>query len=259
MAHLRHLLLLALALVFVYPLPVVALEILELNGGSITFTGGSSVAQVNITGPRLGIVTVQQQVFGGYNFRCDVLGASPCTPGTTQQVGGVGGGGDFLGGTATLDGNTHFLGGSGGGPAFDGLIFSISAFVSIPQFGSISSAVLEAPFGLTGQLFRSGVDCFPNPSVCSAPPFSVPGTPYDLQGQGVFRGAIHRVNVSGFDFWETDSFEFDLQPTPEPATLFLWGTSAASLAAFARRRRHEIREHVRSARRSSARSSFSVS
>jgi hypothetical protein len=239
MAHLRHLSLLTLALVFVYPLPVVALEILELNGGSITFTGGSSVAQVNITGPRLGIVTIQQQVNGGYNFRCDVLGASPCIPGTTQQAGGFGGGGDFLGGTATLDGITHFLGGAASSPAFDGLIFSISAFVSIPQFGSISSAVLEAPFALTGQLFRSGVDCFPNPSACSAPPFSVPSTPYQLQGEGVFRGAIHRVNVSGFDFWKTDSFEFDLQPTPEPATLFLWGTSAAGLGLvrWVRRRR----------------------
>ena len=49
MAHLGFRLLFALALVFVCPLPVVAVEILEVNGGSITFTGGSSTAQVNIT------------------------------------------------------------------------------------------------------------------------------------------------------------------------------------------------------------------
>ena len=52
---------------------------------------------------------------------------------------------------------------------------------------------------------------------------------------------------------------FDLQPTPEPATLLPWSTGAAWLAAFARRRRHKLRERVRSARRSSAHSSFSAS
>ena len=73
MAHLRHRLLLALALLFVCPLPVVAFEILELNGGSISWTSDNpSFALVNITGPRIAISTEEQQVHFGPHFRCTV-------------------------------------------------------------------------------------------------------------------------------------------------------------------------------------------
>jgi hypothetical protein len=48
---------------------------------------------------------------------------------------------------------------------------------------------------------------------------------------------MHRENLSSFgDYWQTDSARFELQPTPEPATLLLWGTGLG-LVRWHRRRR----------------------
>jgi hypothetical protein len=226
----RHLgqILLALALLFVCPLPVVALEILELTGGSISYTMSNALAgfaQVDITGPRIAIWAQENQFDHGYNFRCTILGGSNCSPGATLQVGGGGAGGDFLVGLATLDGVTHGL--TWIDPHVDSLKLFLSASVLIPEFGSISSVVLTAPFVLTGELYRTGFYC-PTPFVCSGD--TALSTTYLLHGRGIFYGAMHRENRSPFgDFWQTDSARFDLQLTPEPATLLLWGTSAAGL------------------------------
>jgi hypothetical protein len=208
MAYLGHRLLLALALVFVCPLPVVALEIqtLELTGGSMSFTMFTRTtpgdAHWDITGPRIALSTVQEQQNSGSLFRCTL--PPNCSPGATIQVGGSGGGGSFYsgGGWVTLDGDTHGLFGAGGDPRFDGgLVLSLSATVLIPEFGSISSVVLTAPFVLTGKLGRTGLDCFDpffNPFVCSGD--TALSTDYLLHGQGVGevrRGALLRRDAPG--------------------------------------------------------------
>jgi hypothetical protein len=248
MAHLRLRLLLALTLVFVCPLPAPALEIhtLEITGGSMSFTMSPGVgtspgpAHWDITGPRIALSTVQDQANSGSLFRCTLLGQFNCSPGTILQVGGGGGGGVFLGGSVTLDGVTHGLNAGGNDPRLDGgLALLISAPVLIPEFGSISSVVLTAPFVLTGTLGRTGLECFHpffNPFACSGD--TALSTTYQLHGQGVFYGAMHRENRSDFgDYWQTDSARYEFQ-APEPATLLLFGTSAAGLglARLTRRR-----------------------
>jgi hypothetical protein len=147
----------------------------------------------------------------------------------------------FLGGIVTLDGVTHGLSGVGG-PGFDGVNLSLSASVLIPEFGSISSVVLTAPFLFTGILGRAGLDCPPDPRLpCSGD--TALSTTYQLSGQGVFFGAMHRENRSDFgDYWQTDSAVYEFQATPEPATLLLWGTGAAGLGLV--RRFRSGRQHA---------------
>jgi hypothetical protein len=88
------------------------------------------------------------------------------------------------------------------------------------------------------------------------PSFSVVGS-RDIQGPRPRLINLFKNELS--TTWKAQDSHFDLQPTPEPATVLPWNTAAAWLAAFARRRRHQLRERVRSARRSSAHSSFSAS
>jgi hypothetical protein len=114
------------------------------------------------------------------------------------------------------------------------LILSVSAFVFVPEFGSIESVVLAAPFVLTGSLNRSGITCISFPFDCSGDPSA--RTLYDLHGEGSFHLALHRQRVSDTDFWVWDSARFDLA-TPEPATLLLFGTSAVGLGLARRLRR----------------------
>ena len=233
MTHPRHYVLLSVILLLMWPLSAAAIEVLLLDGGSITaFTPG--FADVNITGPRTAIGGLQQIVLGPdvYGFTACGLGTGSCSPGTLLQVGGSGAGGDFYGGVI-LDGVSHALGNN---PGFDGLSLSVSASVLIPEFGSIESVILAAPFVLTGTLFRSGGDCGPHaPPGCSGDPFSM--TAYPLQGLGIFHLEMHRASGGSGDFWRWDSAEFALQPTPEPTALLLWGTSAAGLGLVRWRRR----------------------
>ena len=179
---------------------------------------------MNITGPRLSLSTDQQVIAGGsgYGFQfCAGFFVGGCGPGVLS-VAGQGAGSDFIGGTATLDGVSHYMNGLGL-PGFDALSLFVTGSVLLPEFGNIESVVLAAPFGLTGQLLRSGLEsCFPDPFVCSGDPFS--GTLYSLHGQGILHLAMHRQTTEFGDFWVWDSGQFDLQPIPEPATLLLWGT-----------------------------------
>jgi hypothetical protein len=243
----RLVLLFALAFLLVSPHSVRAVEVLTLDGGSITATRISSFADVNVTGPHLAIVAAQQTVLGssGYGIRsCSGPGPFGCAPGTVLQIGGGGVGSDFSG-SITLDGAPHGIIPAAGGPQFDSLILFAFGTVLIPDFGSIESVVLAAPFVLTGTLYRTSRDCFPfNPSnpACSGSPSGFDTlTPYELYGQGTFHGELNRVHLEETDFWLWDSARFDLQPTPEPATLFLFGTSTAGLGLarwFRRGRQH---------------------
>jgi hypothetical protein len=225
------------------PAPALGIQTLEITGGSMSFTMFTPTtpgdAHWDIAGPRIALSTVQEQVNSGSLFRCTL--PPNCPPGATLQVGGSGAGGSFyLGGSVTIDGVTHGLNGGGNDLNLDGgLALSLSASVLIPEFGSISSVVLTAPFVLTGTLGRNGLDCV-GPFTCTGD--RALSTSYQLHGEGVFYGAMHRENRSFFgDYWQTDSARYDFQATPEPATLLLFGTSAAGLTLarlYSRKRAH---------------------
>jgi hypothetical protein len=237
--------LLSVAVLLFLSVPAIALEILEVDGGSITASRSSFFADVAITGPRLGISTLLQLALGpGMGFQACAGPFSGCLPGTVLPIGGFAAGSDFFGGTAILDGVPHLLSGMSV-PQFDTLALITTGSLLIPQFGNIESVVLATPFGLTGQLFRSDVECSFSPPACSGDPFSTPGTAYSLHGQGVLHLSLHRHTIGSGEFWEWDTAQFDFQPIPEPVTLLLWGTGAAGLglARWYRRRTRE-REHA---------------
>jgi hypothetical protein len=220
MGHLCYRLLLALALLLICPLPVVAFEILELTGGTILQHGDGS-ADFALRGPRVAIDVLGETAFH-VRYCIDVWPAPECSTGQ-RQLGGFGFR-DIWGGTATVDGSKSAIPGGGNGPLDDGLILNMSAPVTIPELGNLNASVVTAvvtgTFLLTGTLSHA---C--NPFFGCTTPF--PRTNFDLEGQGTFTLDLHRASYGLLEFWKADSALFELQETPEPATLLLWGTGAA--------------------------------
>lgn len=223
MAHLR-VALLTLALLLLTAASGQAVEILELDHGSMVFDRTINRGATNLQGSRLGI-TGFIHVIGlgpgwGFEACAGAPGLTDCNPGARIATGGTAVGGDVFAQT-TLEGVSHPAGGAEAGLITDGLALGLFGTVLIPAFGDISSVVLKAPFTLTGTLSRN--DCFPASALfCATNPF------YGLHGQGTLTLALDRVTIPpDIEAWRWREATFDLQPIPEPATLVLWGASAA--------------------------------
>ena len=234
----RRLALLTLVLLLALPVSASALEILVLDAGSISDRSPHSLGflDIDIPGPRLsfsGFGQVTPNTGWGYRFCTGSFGS--CAPGSVFPIGGVIGGSEIHG-LATLDGVRNVVA-NNSGPAADALLLAVTGFFPVPPIGGATGAVLTGPFSLTGEFFR-GCGFLIKP--CDLTPDGTPqtGPSFLLEGHGLYTLSLELVHNPVFgDTWQPTSVEFDLQPTPEPATLILWGTGAAAGLGLVRRQR----------------------
>jgi hypothetical protein len=212
--------LLSIVLLLAMPWPVAANEIAQFTSGTITQSGGFAV--LDLQGPRINLL-----IFGETNLGVrgciDNWPGAACMSGPGRQFGG-GVFKDIANGGVTVDGSTNVVGTSNF--LADSFILNMNAIATMPELGDLNETVVTGTFELTGTLGHTVCRPF-TMGACLAPLF--PPTTYELQGRGVFTLPLHRASFGPLEFWKADSAIFELQETPEPATLILLGTSAAGL------------------------------
>jgi hypothetical protein len=148
--------------------------------------------------------------------------------------------GSEIGGSATLDGVANLVS-PNTLPFADGVVLNISGFYPVPPIGGATGAVLTGPFSLSGEFIRGCGFGF-GFKTCVGVPFDDVSF-FLLEGQGVYTLELQLVHDQfRGDGWQWTSVRFDLQPTPEPATLLLFGTSATAGLGVVRWRRR-VREY----------------
>jgi FlaG/FlaF family flagellin (archaellin) len=160
----------------------------------------------------------------------ETIQRSPCPPGSTPCQGGqtYTASYDFTANvmgpsTATYNGvdytNVSLLGTT--------MSFATGPFMLATGFGPNTTLTytLLVPFTMTGTIVASE---FVDPSTPGAPLFTV-----GVSGQGI--ATVEILVADGNQFVSGVVYQF--QPTPEPATMLLFGTSLAGLTAYARRRK----------------------
>jgi len=212
-------------------------EILSLDHGTISIgvpttfpdSEGNEVptnfsgAILKIGGPRIAIVAAQNSIF---TFRACGFG---CAPGQSDSFGW--GAVDWGSATVTLDGVSHPSGPGFAGIGGDGLYLSAAVDVAAPPASAALTSSVTFPYAIN-----------PVPSVLTRFVGPVPDisnyTDYGLQGSGHWTVQFKKSPTCP-DLWFFDGAIFTLEPTPEPATLLLWGTAAAgfSLTGWIKRRR----------------------
>jgi hypothetical protein len=212
------------------PSSAVAMEILDLTQGSIVIGTPGHGTTFNVSGPRVSISWFVSQIFT--SVPCWNLGAG-CQPGTVDSVGWFG---DFnyLGGTVTLDGVLH--GGGGSQPGNDYLFLFQQQDFTAPSPVEAAQVTLRYPFSIEPQ-FGPGLNTlhrFGGTFTNAGPDDYVV---YGLRGAG--HVDLTLVQRADGEAWVFQQAEWVIEPTPEPATLLLWGTAAAGLgvARWVRRRR----------------------
>jgi hypothetical protein len=126
--------------------------------------------------------------------------------------------GGAFGGSATLDGIPYLVGLT---QAILFLEFAGAPLIAPP--GNVASTV-----SLTNPVTLSGLFGYPS---SAGPPF---GTETLVGGPGFATVILKHSCPDNIDCWFVESADYEIQPTPEPAALLLWGTGAAGLG-FARR------------------------
>ena len=236
----RLLAILSLAFELALPWPVAAVDILQFTSGTITASGPFGV--LNLQGPRIDLL-----IFGETNLgvRGCLDGGWPgtaCMSGPDRQFGGAVWK-DIANGGVTVDGSTNVVGTSNF--LADSFMLNMNAIATMPELGTLNETVVTGTFELTGALLHTVCRPFAM-GACQAQLF--PPTSYELQGHGVFTLPLHRASFGPLEFWKADGAIFEiLEPTPEPATLILWGTGAAGLGLlrWSRRRREHVGQGAR--------------
>ena len=183
-----------------------------------------------------------------------------CHPGDSISLSFSSAGPPDISGHATLDGKSYTV----GGPSFEGKGFTpgTQCFLCPPVTSGLAYTLL-AP-SVIAPPFSAVVCDQPNSFGCSATvtaPFTLTGSFLhldsstgqvvrdDLVGSGIAQLTLfRRTGPDGDAFWRVErqgSQSYELQPTPEPATLLLVGTGAAGvgLARWWKRRRSRGHEH----------------
>ena len=196
--------------------------------GSVDLMGGSEpFGVINLVGDRGFSSNVVAQFFQFGPERCSGPG---CSPGTTISLHAFAG--DFFGGGVTLEGVFY--------PNVDGnlvspcpcslLTVNFNGQVVAPPFGQSTTVTLTVP-------------------VDFAIEFSHDATGMDRSTEQLVASATATLTLQEFDFgpgfgvgWQYEGIpgiRYDLEPTPEPTTLLLFGTTMVGLglAAHWRRRR----------------------
>jgi hypothetical protein len=190
----------------------------RITSGFLAAPGPAEVAPLSVTGTRgfstRGItdpIEVNLEAFSD---------CTPCMPGDQIRLGG------FLGAfdaTTTLDGKSYDLTFSINSPSF--MNWSITAAaVQAPAF-SLTHQLLETPFTLTGLFFPSSQSS---------------GIP--LVGMGTASILLAPIpQGSGPGLWQLSLLHYDFQgamaPTPEPASLTVFGVALAAAGVWRSRRR----------------------
>jgi hypothetical protein len=162
-----------------------------------------------------------------------VVSCNPCTPGSQLNLSSAVTIANWGAGSATLDGQTWinvYYGGT--------LSFTADSVVVAdvpPQPAGLEETVVQiafAPFTFTGTLIG-----FADPSLTGTPLFSVQlagGGSSPLGGMAGFGNLGTGVFVDYVDYLFDET-----APTPEPASLLLFGSGAALVAARCRKRRQQ--------------------
>jgi hypothetical protein len=148
-----------------------------------------------------------------------------CRPGDTLNLGAFFSGND-AGGTATLDGITYTAVGSLS--SFSSMTVEFSGMAVLPALQNATVAI-TAPFLFSGSFFHP-VD---------NNPLGFPAVTDSLVGGGVATVSIAPAAFAGSWYVRNAQYDFtdpNAAPTPEPATLFLFGSAAVGLGLFVRRR-----------------------
>jgi hypothetical protein len=197
--------------------------------GSVDFGPGPvPVGNVNLGGDRGFTLSFGGAFFSVFAARCADPG---CAPGTTISLNAVAIP-DF-GGNATLDGRTYScVGCFNSPPGVTNVFIEFAGQTTAPPFGDFTKAILTVPVGFSGTFTHEDTSFGGGDSE-----------------QLVAGPVIATLTLDKFDFgpqfgvaWRYDSIQYELEPVPEPATLLLWGMTAAGLGLTVRRKRRRTRD-----------------
>lgn len=183
--------------------------------------------------------------FPGYVF--NFAGENLSAGGTDEKLGGSGSLMSCLpcapGQTFTTSSHiTRFSGDYPGSVTYNGASYS-NVWFNGSRFDFVVEPVVipfDAPdtFSLTSAFTFNGI------LQGAVPPFNAPLFSMTLSGQGIATLTFSLMNLAGRVGYGLTHISYEFQPTavPEPATLLLFGTGLAGVAARARRRRKLSRQ-----------------
>lgn len=144
-------------------------------------------------------------------------------------------------GTAVINGQSYFtqLGADGG--FYNSMIFTSQQAIALPSTipplpttGGPAIFTTTVPFSMVGTL--QGGTCVNSSIPCVSTPL------VSIYGNGT---ATYTFTSGGDGLWRLSSYSYEFssaEPTPEPATLLLFGTGIAGLAGYAAKRRKKKAE-----------------